>query len=336
MQKILLTLICTFASISSFSSAQEKVVSGNFAYLETQSQTVVAHNHPVYGGSLIEMGNHPNQQCASEFHFAFKGDPNTMRIWLSPSRHFDSSHGLAYEFEPTYCPGSLIPNSNLGYTSCVPSQAGQNTRDKGMHSLFGYGDPKAPVFGEKRYTGFAFYLPENYFDDPFSPVMIWQQWQGSPHTPPVAAFLSTNANNGDIELNISVSNDMTGANPSAIRKETLYSPVKIEKGVWHRFIIMVIPRHSNMSQDGEVRIWKYDDETTNATTQVGRWFGPIGYDPTGTYGGSHPNSSFDVTFGIYRDMQHRFHRIVFDSIRSATTYSAAQVLPTQQLFCNNN
>lgn len=289
-----------------------KAVDGRKAQLLTSGQT---HSGAIRGffdgewhatdhnveadGDLIQRGE--------RFNLGAKGDPAYHRLWLDNENYYAAPPGLAYEFLPT------------------PVEVKAN--DKIMHELFGLKDPKDfPAIGETRFTGMAFMLPEDAFETPDSPVMLFQQKQGSPHTPILAVYVVADGDDG-LKLSATVTNDAIGANPSAPRLEILQGHVPVQRGVWNRIVFMVEPRHAGMSKPGQVKIWHFPDPDTEESIVIADWSGPIGYDPelpqAKLYRGVRPAERYEITFGIYRNTQSKLHRAYFDDVLHAATMDLA-------------
>lgn len=246
-------------------------------------------------------------QGRERFNLGAKGDPAYHRLWLDDEIYYSAPPGLAYEFLPT--PVEMMAN------------------DKIMHELFGLKNPRDfPSLGERRFTGMAFLLPEDGFETPTTPVMLFQQKQGSPHTPVLAVYAVADGEDG-LKLSATVTNDEIGANPSARRLEIIPRDVPIQRGIWNRIVIMVEPRYAGMDQPGYVKIWYMADPDADEGEVIADWSGPIGYDPglpeERLYRGVRPARRYEITFGIYRNTQPRLHRAYFDDVLHAGTLELA-------------
>ena len=133
----------------------------------------------------------------------------------------------------------------------------------------------------------------------------------------------------DYLLEFYVRNDSTTPYPSATKFKI--GEIPVTSGEWTRLVVYARPSHVNESNDGQVRVWKFDDEYTDSTQTLINWFGRFGYDPSNPnnfyadIGSPNPNSVFETMFGIYRSQQLNFQRVFFDAVKHSTTY--ASVIP---------
>lgn len=271
-------------------------------------QASIAGPPPGAGYELIDNG--------LTFETALKGpfpaDHPTyyQRSWLSPSSY--DGTGPSVGFEIRGCT-----------TDCVGVDSG--TQKINYHFL--YSDPLLGLdFDTRRYIGFAMHVAR---DSPEGTPILFQLWQGSPHGPPMAAKLRTEAN-GSLTLFVDVLNNATGSNPSAPRLEVGSIP-NFQKHTWYAFVLFVYPEHHLIRhRPGNVTLrLDYKMQGQSSYTTAFSYYGKWGYEPNNgcpyanqcdTQG---PNRTIDFKFGIYRVAENSALQARFDNIRLTDVFSFA-------------
>lgn len=201
------------------------------------------------------------------------------------------------------------------------------------------------VFGEKRYYGFRFYLPDDFTPPiPGTQLLLWQIKQGAPFRPGVDIQLDA-----ERRIRVAVLNDSTGSMPSSTQR-VLFLSDPVPKNAWNHIVLMVIPRHARTSLKidkdqnckcvaeggdlGEVKVWLNQLGAPQAHSKT-----HIGFDP-GCFGshhsalptagpkcknatlaaesrpeGVHPNQQMEVMVGLYRTRQPHVISAFFSDIR---------------------
>jgi hypothetical protein len=277
--------------------------------------------------------------CAEKFA---SGNADTIRTWLSPSVYFGSpstGHSIAYE--------TLAAATHITQTQKV------------MHQIDQEGSEDWIPFNEKRYIGFAFrtaqdeayaQAPQRSDEAGHGSTIVFQFWQGSPFSPPVAALLEDDGDRdgdgkGDLRMDFVIRNDSSPSCPSDnLLKNFIHIPgFAIKRGHWYKLIIMIIPRHNDTSGDGELKVWMADagyiadggsssNVNWNATpTLLIHWIGKIGYSPElylychekpGDPKRHRASNHMIASIGLYRNQQPTRMKVFFDQIRVSTTYRA--------------
>lgn len=188
------------------------------------------------------------------------------------------------------------------------------TNDKSQHRIFGGSESLALDFGQVRYFGFAVKIDPS-MDQPTDACQMFQIWQGSPMSPPLSFDVAPGGSGSTYNIWIHVRNNTTKANPSA----GLYPYTgSIQSGVWYTFVLMVVMRKADDTQDGEIILWQNGN-------QLVHWYGRVGYGANIEYGGTiyQPNAKFDAFFGPYRGCQQSTVKMYFDEVRYAADYTGA-------------
>jgi hypothetical protein len=240
------------------------------------------------------------------YPFIFKGSPRPSWVllpWASSSEKYRGYRAFGLEVDPT---GSPLPPV-------------EGTNDKAELTF-----AKFPLQVDT-YTGFAMKFGAS-TTVPSVPVIVFQQWQGSPYGPPLSLQLVAGAS--DFRCQLVLRNNNTGGNPSA---KTINIPAgTCQPGTWHTFVI-----HSRMHYVGEpgngvVQVWHND-----MTTPIIDWTGDVGYDPsrgvkvngTGVVQGGNPNTLFTSYYGPYRPNDKNTVQSFFANLKFDFTFANAD--PTQ-------
>ena len=210
-----------------------------------------------------------------------------------------------------------------------PRAPERGSMDKVMVELFGRfaHHDEFVQFDERRFIAFDMKLPRR-TQAPVarSRMIVWQLWQGL-YSPPLRMELDSEDRAAFYLLN-----DHTGSHPCAATPDCRDLPAEyggviqlhvtepLERDRWHRFVVMVLPRHVGMGERGEVALWVDDVEVGGEVHRSRQW---VGYDPAG-YASfpddtvrerGHPNPVFDTSIGIYRSAQRRRQTVLFDRFR---------------------
>jgi hypothetical protein len=289
-----------------------KLVSCAFVFLIPLTEKAYAElfvritAEPSNGASIDSQGN--LTEAGRNYRVIYKPDPRPDWInlpWITSSEAFQGSHSIGMEIDPT---GNITPNGTDKVNHRL-SSAGSGSRDS-----------FALDFNQAKYTGFAVKLGE--FDVPSKSLLLAQWWQGSPYSPPLQLEIIPDSNpSSPIRYRFLFRNNETGGNPTPLKPNVIpfNSGVDntLKRGEWHTFIVYTKMRHTGLADDGEVRVW-------HNGTEVIRWVGKIGYDPSVALNGKDfPNKTFDVYYGLYREQQNKKHQVFFDEIRFATTLNEA-------------
>jgi hypothetical protein len=240
------------------------------------------------------------------YPFVFKGIPQPSWVrspWLSPSQTYLGYHAFGLEVDPT---GSPLPPTD-----------GTNDKAELTFALF-------PLQVDT-YTGFAMEFGVS-TTVPSVPVIVFQQWQGSPYGPPLSLQLIPGAT--DFRCQIVIRNNNTGGNPSA---QTINIPAgTCQPGTWHTFVIHSRMHYVGESGTGAVQVWH-----NNMTTPVIDWTGDVGYDPsqgvkvngTGDVQGGDPDTLFTSFYGPYRPNDENTVQSFFANLKFGSNFASAD--PTQ-------
>jgi hypothetical protein len=195
-----------------------------------------------------------------------------------------------------------------------------------------------PTFDETRYYAFSLRLPPEFgAPGPGERFIIWQLWQGSPYSPPVRLEIGP----GDV-LRLGLRNDETGGKSEPvlgpetdlreIDRDPRQSGVQaLERDVWHRIVVGVLPRHAKMAAHGVVKVWLDDLDPKRPLVTIDDTF--IGYNPDGWAGTSssqreaddeRPLPRFDTSFGVYRTRQLRTQALFFADVAVTSDFASAK------------
>lgn len=207
--------------------------------------------------------------------------------WISSTMYNEGSYGLGMK---------ILQNTPT------------NDRDRMEFCIVDNQDSYTLHFGETRYVGFAMYIhPQHQTPNGWCYFMqVWQAHDTSnPKHPPLA--LKWKTNDGTKWRLVKEDDSDNGT------EEVIYtSSTDLTKGVWHEFILKLVPSYNGDGTGGGVTLWLNGDEVINESFD---W----GYDPTV----SGMEDRFDIRVGIYRYRQNTKQILVFDQLKYGTTYSSA-------------
>ena len=193
------------------------------------------------------------------------------------------------------------------------------------HILYKPGQNLGLDFNKRKYLGFAMKVSQAVFENE---TILFQIWQGSPFGPPFAAVGLTIGGKNFVKF--LVRNQQTGSNPSAVPLEV--GRIKIADGEWSEIVVSVFPEHDDIEhRSGNNTLGVFvRNETQGEFESVFEYKGKIGYSPADGchYAGqcnhtSKPNRKLDFKIGPYRKYSLQPLDLIFDSIKVANTFAAA-------------
>lgn len=242
------------------------------------------------------------------YDFDLKDGLESKRTWFTESISCGSKRAIVYEINPTEKRGGT---------------------EKIMHKLFSRSLDNNIRFGEERYIGFTFNIPSRHWSlltpqeqaeiGGMKGSLIFQLWQGTPYTPPFAAFIRQNES-GETVLRVEVRGEDTY---NSVKKVVAHEfPIKFD--VCNEIIMRVIPEYD--SDDGILEMYLYD-RADGVFYEEFKWTGKWGFDPENPQGlfsnrNARPNEQMQFIYGIYRRQQDTQQRIVFDEIRTGSSLSS--------------
>lgn len=188
-----------------------------------------------------------------------KGDYNIPRI--SSSESYKGFRSLLFEIPPTQ-----------------PKQDSDDpTTDKCQYMITG--GEEGLTFGKVACFGFAFKLAPD-TDIPLQRTQLFQMWQGSKTSPPLAIRLAGVNNSSQIELNLEIRNNTTTGRDD--KGKTIYKKI-IERDKWYSVVLRVDLRRVIDKEDGLVQLWINKAQVLDWSGRVGYSDGVISTDQNGDH-----------------------------------------------------
>ena len=222
-----------------------------------------------------------------------------------------SEHGLGEPTKPAFSTGfyrganCLAIAMNAHPVEVAPDG---NRRDRNEYVLMNESETNTLRFNNlPRYTGFAYMKHTTSVTPNPDNTIIYQVWQGSPHSP-IIYFTE----DPDGMLRLYVRNDSVGGN-ALVTPSILLWEEDIANNEWNTFVIY---QRLGYSGNGQIALWWNGTKVVDTVMS-------LGYKPQSAGGMTGALDSCRVKFGMYQGRPNTFHKYFFDEIKFTNVYTEA-------------